>query len=248
MHILILGGTSEASALTNALAARPDIRATLSLAGRTQNPVLPRIECRVGGFGGAGGLAAWMRQHEVTALIDATHPFARIMPFNAVEAAHIANVPLLSLLRPEWQPEAGDNWTQVPDHNEAISILGSAPRRVFLTVGRLEINAYTIAPQHFYVVRSIDPVEPKPLPNAVWLMARGPFSIDSEGALLKEHNIDAVITKNSGGEATQAKLVAARKLGLPVILIARPPRPDTEHVATAEEAMNWIARIHDASL
>ncbi|MDE3059991.1 MAG: cobalt-precorrin-6A reductase [Pseudomonadota bacterium] len=246
MHVLILGGTTEASALAQLLADAP-LSATLSLAGRTQNPTLPPIDCRIGGFGGAEGLAAWMREHRVTALIDATHPFASRMPFHAAQAAISTGIPLLSLLRPAWQRQSKDQWLEVEDHAAAITALGAEPRRVFLTVGRMELAAYATEPQHFYVIRSIDPVAPRPLPHAVWLTGRGPFTVESEQALMAEHRIEYLISKNSGGSATEAKLIAARMLRLPVILIRRPPRPDAKHVATAEEAIQWILCIHGLS-
>ena len=205
--------------------------------------MLPVIPHRIGGFGGAQGLAAWMIEHEVTAVIDATHPFARRMPFNIAQAALDTGVPRLALLRPGWQVVAGDKWTEVVDHAQAIALLGRKPKRVFLTVGRLEISAYADAAPHFYVVRSIDPVEPKVLHNALWITDRPPFTVEGEMALMTEHNINVVITKNSGGGATEAKLIAARELGLPVILIARPQRPYGECVATAQGAMEWIDHI-----
>ena len=177
MHTLILGGTSEASALAQLLAARPEWSATLSLAGRTLSPVLPKIAHRIGGFGGAEGLAQYLRDNSITALIDATHPFAKVMPYNAAKAAELVGIPLLALHRPAWEAEKNDQWTQVENHSEAIKEMGEKTRRIFLTVGRLEMDAYTAAPQHFYLVRSIDPIEGKPLPNAVWLEDRGPFSI-----------------------------------------------------------------------
>lgn len=247
MHILILGGTTEASELAALIAKRPDIRATLSLAGRTQNPVLPPIPHRIGGFGGVDGLAGWMREHQVTAVIDATHPFARRMPFNVAQAADVIGVPRLTLLRPQWQPQGGDQWIEVETHEQAITALGSKPQRVFLTVGRLELEAYAAAPQHWYLARSIDPVENSQLRNVMWLTDRPPFTLEGERSLMHEHNITTLITKSSGGDATAAKLVAARELGVPVILIARPNRPVGEQVATASEALDWLRCTHGIS-
>ena len=248
MHILILGGTTEANELSALLAQRPHIKATLSYAGRTQNPTLPKIACRIGGFGGVAGLAAWMREHSVSAIIDATHPFASKMPFNAASACQQTGVPLLALTRPEWKSEQDDNWQQVQSHHAVIETLGRHPQRIFLTVGRLEIDSYATAPQHFYIARTIDPVTPQPLPNAIWLTGRGPFTVEDERALLQTHNAPVVVTKNSGGTATKAKLVAARELGLPVIMVARPPKPDVETTHSAAQAMEWIARTHKVSL
>ena len=243
MHILILGGTTEANELAALLAQQPQLRATLSLAGRTRNPVLPDIACRIGGFGGVDGLVQWIRTNHVTALVDATHPFASIMPFHAAEASAQTGIPMLALTRPEWMPETGDNWTQAVSHGKAITILGENPRRIFLTVGRLELDAYAAAPHHFYIVRTIDPVDPKPLLNALWMTGRGPFTMESELSILSEHKVEILITKNSGGIATKAKLLAARKLGFPAVLIARPPKPTVETVHQTSAAMQWIHKL-----
>lgn len=192
------------------------------------------------------GLADYIREQKISVLICATHPFARKMPFNAMEAAKIANIPICYLLRPAWQPQAGDNWLEVYSHKEAIKLLSSVTRHplsVFLTVGRLELAEYATAPQHFYVVRSIDELTDKPLENAVYISSRPPFSVASEKEIMQKHKIDYLITKNSGGTATEAKLTAARNLGIPVILIKRPPRPDGLHVETASEAMGWIKQL-----
>lgn len=225
------------------LAGNPAIIPTLSLAGVTRNPVLPQINHRIGGFGGAEVLANYIKNHNIAALICATHPFAKKMPFNAMEAAKLAGIHLLYLLRPAWQKQADDNWLEVETHEEAIKQLGEQPARVFLTVGRLEIEKYASAPQHFYLIRSIDEITDKPIKNAVYIATRPPFSIENERALMKQHKIDYLITKNSGGSATEAKITAARELEIPVILIKRPPRPEGKHVATAKEALEWLLKL-----
>ncbi|MEQ1789225.1 MAG: cobalt-precorrin-6A reductase [Rickettsiales bacterium] len=251
MNILILGGSSEASELVGLLATHPNITATLSLAGRTKNPVLPQINHRIGGFGGAIGLANYIKEQKITSLICATHPFAQKMPFNAQEAAQIANIPLLFLLRPQWKAQIADNWIEVDSHAEAIKHLSSVirhPLSVFLTVGRLEISEYVTAPQHNYIIRSIDEITEKSLPNAIYITSRPPFSVENEREIMREHKIDYLITKNSGGSATQAKLIAAHELNIPVILINRPSRPIGLHVATANEAMAWIISQNNISV
>ena len=239
--ILILGGTTEAAALARLLAERPGIVAMLSLAGRTQNPVPPPIPHRVGGFGGIDGLAAFLREHGVRALIDATHPFAERISANAVAAGRLTGTPLLALRRPAWRAEPGDNWTEVDDAAAAVRALGDEPRRVFLTTGRLELPAFLAAPQHFYLVRSVDAPEALP-PRARLILARGPFAEEDELRLMREEQVDVVVTKNSGGSATYGKIVAARRLQLPVILLKRPGVADVETVVTAEEALAWIER------
>ncbi|WP_371717104.1 cobalt-precorrin-6A reductase [Ancylobacter sp. TS-1] len=248
-RLLILGGTSEARALAAALAARGGYALSLSLAGRTRNPADQPAPTRSGGFGGVEGLAAHLKAERIDALIDATHPFAAIMSGNAAQAARRAGVPLLALVRPEWQPVPGDLWTEAADIADAVEKLGPAPRRVLAALGRNEVRALEAAPQHHYLVRSIDPVEP-PLnvPHARYIEARGPFAEADERTLLTENRIDAVLSKNSGGDATYGKIAAARALGIEVIMVARPPRPEGETVGSVEEALVWLERLrHQAS-
>ncbi len=159
-RILILGGTTEARLLAERLAARDDISVTVSLAGRTRNPLDMPATIRVGGFGGADGLAEYLRAEAIDALIDATHPFAAAMSFNAAEAARLAGVPLLALARPAWERQPGDIWREAANVTQAVELLGAAPRRVLVALGRNEVRALEAAPQHFYLVRSVDPVEP----------------------------------------------------------------------------------------
>lgn len=223
MRVLILGGSTEASALAAALAGRADVAATLSLAGRVREPAPQPLPVRVGGFGGVAGLATYLRDEGIRLLVDATHPFAATMSANARAAAHLAGVPLLDAGRAGWAPEPGDRWTEVASMTEAAQALGKAPRRVFLTVGRLQLAAFAQASEHHYVVRSIDPVGPDHgLTDARFVTARGPFRIADEVALMREHRIDVLVTKNSGGTASFAKIEAARRLDLPVVLV-RPP-------------------------
>lgn len=209
---------------------------TLSLAGRTRDPALPACAVRTGGFGGAAGLADWLRVHDAGALVDATHPFARVISANARAAAERTGIPLVALDRPRWEPIAGDRWTPVPDVAAAVAALGPEPRRVFLAIGRQEVAAFRAAPQHRYLVRSIEPVPPDELPpQAETLLARGPFGEAEEAALLQARRIELLVAKNSGGDATYGKLAAARSLGLPVVMLDRPPRPDA--APTVAEAL-----------
>lgn len=234
--------------LARRLAARPELDATLSLAGRTTAPMLPPIPYRVGGFGGAEGLAAWLREHRIGALVDATHPFAAQMSRHAAAASLSAGVPLLALTRPPWTPAPGDRWTEVPDAEAAAGALGAAPRRVFLTVGRLSLPAFEAAPQHRYLARTIDRPDPAPrLPHLDLVQERGPFSADRERALMEGWGAQVLVTKNSGGEATRGKLDAARALGLPVIAIARPLRPAVETVHDACAVLDWLERHRAAA-
>lgn len=196
---------------------------------------------RVGGFGGANGLAGFLRKQRVDILIDATHPYAAVISANAAAAARSARVPLLALRRPPWQPQAGDAWTEVADMKQAVGALGAARRRVFLAVGREEIGSFAGAPQHFYLIRSVDPVEPPlPVPRATYVIGRGPFSEAHDRELLCSHRIGIVVAKNSGGSAVYGKIAAARTLGLPVILLRRPALPQVPAVETIEAALAWL--------
>jgi precorrin-6A/cobalt-precorrin-6A reductase len=235
-RILILGGTSEARQLAGRLVARSDVAVTLSLAGRTENPAAQPVPTRVGGFGGPDGLAQYLRDQQVDLLIDVTHPYAARISANAAQAAERIGTPVFALRRPGWEPVEGDRWTVVDTVAEAVGALGAAPRRVFLTLGRQEVGAFEAAPQHHYLIRSVDPVEP-PLdaPGATYILARGPFAEADEKALLLEHRIDVVVSKNSGGKATYGKIAAARALGMEVVMIQRPALPKLPCGETVEE-------------
>lgn len=240
-RILILGGTTEARLLAERLAARDDINVTVSLAGRTRKPLDMPATVRIGGFGGAGGLAEYLRAEAIDALVDATHPFAATMSFNAAEAARLAGVPLLALARAPWEHQPGDIWREAADVAEAVRLLGAASRRVLVALGRNEVRALEAAPQHAYWVRSVDPVEPPlRLDDVHYILARGPFPEADELALLEQHAIDAVLAKNSGGDATYGKIAAARTLGIEMILVKRPPRPDVPTVGSVDEALEWL--------
>jgi precorrin-6A/cobalt-precorrin-6A reductase len=245
-RILILGGSSEATALIRALGADARVEPVLSLAGRTRAPVLPEIACRIGGFGGVEGLAAYLRTG-FAACVNATHPFAARMSANAVAAAEASGVPLLRILRPAWIAGVGDAWHEVVDMRAAAQALGARPRRVLLTIGQKDLAAFTEMPQHDYVIRSIDPPRGALPPHAEIVNARGPFDAAGEMALLRERAIEIIVTKNSGGTATEAKLAAARMLGLPVVMVARPRESPAETVPDVEAALAWLARHVGAS-
>ncbi|HEV2956061.1 MAG TPA: cobalt-precorrin-6A reductase [Xanthobacteraceae bacterium] len=242
MHrILILGGTLEARRLAQRLRGRADVAITLSLAGRTASPAAQPVPVRIGGFGGAEGLAAYLRAERIAALIDATHPYAATISANAARAAAAAGVRLLALRRSPWEPTARDRWTEVADVAAAVRELGPAPRRVFLTLGRKELGPFATAPQHHYLVRSVDPVDPPlPVPHAIYLLARGPFAQPAERELLLAHGVDAIVAKNSGGEATYGKIAAARALDVEVIMLRRPQLPAVPSVASVDEAAAWL--------
>ncbi len=240
-RILILGGTTEARGLAERLARRADLDITLSLAGRTMSPAALPVPVRSGGFGGTAGLADYLLRERVDALIDATHPYAHIISANAAAAASKTNVPFVALRRPPWVRVNGDSWIEVDDVRAAADALGGESRRVFVALGRNELAPLASAPQHDYLIRSVDPVVPPlPLPHARYVTGRGPFGEADDRALLTAHRIEAVVAKNSGGSATYGKIAAARALGLDVIMLRRPTLPDVPAVKTPEEAVAWL--------
>ncbi|MFD7708644.1 cobalt-precorrin-6A reductase [Streptomyces sp. NPDC059786] len=245
MHVLILGGTSEARRLAEILAAQaPDLTVTSSLAGRVTAPRLPPGEVRIGGFGGAGGLADWLGAHHVDALIDATHPFAATISFNAAEAAATAHVPLLALRRPGWVAGDGDVWHEAGSLEEAAALLPALGRRVFLTTGRMGLAAFAALADLWFLVRSVDAPEPPWPPRMEVLLDRGPFTLDGERELLRRHRIDVVVTKDSGGAATAPKLTAAREAGVSVVVVRRPPVPVGVPEATGPgQAARWLGTL-----
>jgi precorrin-6A/cobalt-precorrin-6A reductase len=236
--ILILGGTVEARALAAALDARGADVVT-SLAGRVANPRLPAGRVRIGAFGGPDWLAAWLREHDVAAVVDATHPFAERISASAARACPAAGVALLRLERPGWRERPGDRWRRVPDLATAAKLLPSLGARVLLTTGRQGLAAFAGVDACWFLVRCVDPPRP-PLPAACeLLLARGPYTRAGELALIDRHAIDVVVTKDSGGELTEAKLDAARERDLPVVVVDRPSRPDVDTVATVAAALRW---------
>ena len=241
-RVLLLGGTSEARALSERLARETGVQAVVSLAGRTRAPLASPLPTRVGGFGGVEGLRRYLVDNGVDRVIDATHPFAEQISANAREACAALDIPLAVLAREPWRRAEGDRWLEVPDMAAAVAALGSSPRRVFLTIGRLSVPAFRAAPQHHYLVRSIEPPEPEELPPSCELiLARGPFSRDDEIHLMRERQIDALVTKNSGGPLTYAKIEAARDLAIETIVVS-PPRAQTERRLENLEAALDFAR------
>ncbi|AMJ62623.1 cobalt-precorrin-6A reductase [Bosea sp. PAMC 26642] len=242
MTVLILGGTSEAAALDRHLADQaPEIRAIVSLAGHTADPRPLNLPVRIGGFGGIEGLRRYLQEEGIVAVVDATHPFAAIMPFHAQAACKAENVPLLAIRRKPWEPREGDRWNSVIDMDAAVEALGTTPRRVFLTVGRLELPHFADSPRHRYLVRVIEPIGDRlPLHDVTVIQQRGPFHADDEEDLMRREGVEILVTKNSGGDATAGKLIAARRLGLPVIMVERPAKPDVESVEHIDQVLPWL--------
>lgn len=226
-------------------AAEAGLDGTVSFAGRVDRPVRQPLPQRVGGFGGAAGLAEYIRDNAITHVIDATHPFAAQMSTNAVEAAKMTGVPLIALTRAPWVAQEGDNWTHVPDIEGAVGILNGSPRRVMLAVGRMHLAEFAPNPQHFYLLRLVDPPkDTPPFPDHHVLVSRGPFTTADDTDLMRDHNIDLVVSKNAGGKGAYAKIEAARALGLPVIMIGRPDIPARPEVSTPGQVLDWIRTGH----
>jgi precorrin-6A/cobalt-precorrin-6A reductase len=239
--ILVLGGTAEARELAAALE-EAGVAVVSSLAGRVANPRLPPGEVRIGGFGGPQALAGWLGERDVAAVIDATHPFAERISASAARACPAAGVPLLRLERPPWTQRPGDRWVRASDLAATASLVPGLGRRVLLTTGRQGLRAFAGLDVAWFLVRCVDAPAP-PLPRRhELLLDRGPYTLEGELALIDRHAIDLVVTKDSGGRLTEAKLDAARERGLPVIVVDRPARLETETVATVADALHWAHR------
>ncbi|WP_448192383.1 cobalt-precorrin-6A reductase [Azospirillum sp. sgz301742] len=240
MRVLILGGTTEAAGLARAL---NGFEVITSLAGRTRTPAALPGRVRVGGFGGAQGLAEYLEAEGIEALVDATHPFAVRISANAAQAVRLRPTPWLMLVRPEWTAQRGDCWTCVPDITKAADAV-PAGARAFLAIGRQELAPFAERADAWFLIRSVEPPDGPLPPRHRVVTARGPFRVEDEAALLMEHRIGLLVAKNSGGDDT--KLVAARRLGIPVVLVERPALPDGERVGTVDEAVAWLGRLGQA--
>lgn len=242
---LILGGTGEARALALTLLDKSEVSFESSLAGRVRNPALPVGAVRIGGFGGAQGLADYLRAGAFGAVIDATHPFAQTISEHAVVACAAASIPLLVLRRPGWTAIEGDDWTWVRDvESAAAAIAGRPPGTVLLTTGRRDLAVFADDRRHDYVVRTVDPPSGRTPPRMTLLLDRGPYTFEGELALMRAHDVRCLVTKDSGGAMTSAKLVAARTLGLPVILVQRPAIPaGVTAVDSVDAASDWVLTL-----
>jgi precorrin-6A/cobalt-precorrin-6A reductase len=241
--ILVLGGTGEARELAGALDAA-GVHVTSSLAGRVSRPRLPAGTVRIGGFGGPDALARWLTERGVVAVVDATHPFAERISASAAVACPRAGVPLLRLQRPGWSAGPDDAWHWVADLEQAAAAIPALGQRVLLTTGRQGLPAFAGLHDTWFLMRCVEPPKP-PLPaRHQLLLDRGPYTLEGELALIEQHRIELLVTKDSGGALTEAKLEAARQRGLPVIVVHRPPRPDVATVATVADALTW-AQQHE---
>jgi precorrin-6A/cobalt-precorrin-6A reductase len=240
IKVLILGGTSEALELTAKLSVIPEVEAIVSLAGRTRQPVKPSSgEIRIGGFGGQAGLIEYLQSQHINVLIDATHPFAAQISWTAAEAAIAANILHLMVIRPAWIETPEDQWIEVENVASAVQAIPAIAQRVFLSIGRQELTPFVKVPKVWFLMRSIDPPDLE-IPNGKLLLDRGPFSLQQERQLLQEYQIDAIVSKNSGGNATYAKIIAARELEIPVVMVQRPAMPIAEKVTDVDRAVAWF--------
>ncbi len=241
--VLVLGGTTEARALANALSQRGNAVIT-SLAGRTIAPHHPLGEIRIGGFGGAAGLADYLHSAGIEVVIDATHPYAAAISAHAAEASAATNVPLLRIERAPWQPQKGDRWIVADSLAACAKAAPDLGRRAFLTIGVKELDSFRDTDGVWFLVRLVErPPQRIPLAHHDLILARGPFEAAEEQALMQRHRIDLVIAKNSGGDSTYGKIAAARELGLPVLLLRRPVLPPAATVASIADALAWLERL-----
>ncbi|AFY56246.1 precorrin-6x reductase [Rivularia sp. PCC 7116] len=243
LKILILGGTQEAVELAKKAANLPNIEVKLSLAGRTSQAVTSK-DSRIGGFGGIAGLIEYLQAERIDLIIDATHPFAAKISHHAATAAESLGLPRLMLIRPEWELVPGDKWIEVVNIESAPETLPDLAKRVFLTIGRQELTAFSQLENIWFLMRMIEkPASDIVLPKGLLLFKQGPFDNDSEKQLLEEYKIDTVVSKNSGGSATYAKIIAARELGIKVVMIKRPMLPQGELVEDVDSVLQWIKRF-----
>ncbi len=240
-RVLILGGTGNAKELAAKATAIPGVDVITSLAGRTRQPTISSEQTRIGGFGGTAGLKDYLQAEQIDLLIDATHPFAAQISFNAAAAAVEAGVPHLMLIRPAWEAVAGDRWIEVESNAAAAAVLSGLAQRIFLTIGRQELATFAHLQDLWFLMRMIDPPQPDvPVPPGKLLLERGPFSLEEERSLLHQYKIGAIVSKNSGGDATYAKIIAAREFAISVVMVQRPPIPSGTRVERLEDALAWL--------
>lgn len=241
LRVLILGGTGDAAELATQAAKLPNVEVITSLAGRTRHPSVLAGQVRLGGFGGSAGLAAYLREQQIRLLIDATHPFAAQISWNAAAAATAAGIPRLMLVRPAWEKAAGDNWIEVGSIEAAAQAIPASAKRVFLTIGRQQLAPFAALTETWFLIRSIDPPTSNyTLANSELLLDRRLFSLEQECQLLQQYQIEAIVSRNSGGAATYAKIIAARTLAIPVVMVQRPVMPPGQQVMAVDRAMAWL--------
>jgi precorrin-6A/cobalt-precorrin-6A reductase len=242
-RILILGGTSEASALATHLVARTDLTVISSLAGRVSQPRLPTGIVRIGGFGGVAGLVSYLLDERIEVVIDATHPFASKISGNAESACNVLGVPLIALQRPPWEPNEHDCWRVVPDVQAAVSMVNHKHNRVFLSIGRQELGAFSNCEEAWFLIRTIDEPDDKLPAHSKLILKRGPFHLNDELQMLRDESIGFMVSKNSGGTATYSKIEAARALHIPVVMIDRPQKHNVPTVTRIDDVLQKLAEL-----
>jgi precorrin-6A/cobalt-precorrin-6A reductase len=249
LRVLILGGIGDAVELAIKIANIPGIEVITSLAGRTREPANLPGNVRTGGFGGVWGLTNYLREMQIDLLIDATHPFANQISENAAAATQEVGIPRLMVIRPPWEKLEDDDWLEVEDNLAAATTLANRAKRVFLTIGRQEIGTFAHLQEIWFLMRMIDPPNTDVIiPPGLILCDRGPFNLENEQEILLKYNIDTIVSKNSGGNATYPKIIAARKLGIKVVMVNRPPVPPGKQVADVDSACKWLFDKLDISL
>ena len=240
-RLLILGGTGDAVKLASLANGLPELSTITSLAGRTKAPKSLAGEVRIGGFGGEAGLVEYLQTAKIDLIVDATHPFAAQISKNAAGAATTLGIPRLMLIRPEWVRLPADDWIEVESIGMAVLAIPATAERIFLTIGRQQLDLFASLTDRWCLMRSIDPPDQRILlPPGELLLDRGPFSLEQELQLLRDYQIDAIVSKNSGGAATYSKIIAARELGVPVVMVQRPIVPTGDIVSNVAGAIQWL--------
>ena len=240
MTLLILGGTGEARQIADRLAGTD---AVISLAGATRVPLAQGLPTRIGGFGGAGGFTTYLEEAGITAVLDVTHPYAAAMTVRTAEVCAQQGLPSVQCLRPPWEPEPGDLWTQIVREEDAAAHIATGDT-VFLGTGRQTLERFANLEGCTVICRQIDPPEgPFPFAGGRFLVGRPPFSVADEVALFSELGVDWLVVKNAGGAPSRTKLTAARQLGIPVLMIARPSQGDWQTVSSIDDALAWVAAL-----
>jgi precorrin-6A/cobalt-precorrin-6A reductase len=240
-RLLILGGTGDALALAHQAIDLPGLDVITSLAGRTSTPKNLVGKVRIGGFGGETGLVEYLQTAQIDLVLDATHPFAAQMSWHGAGAARAVGIPWLMLIRPAWEQSSLDNWIEVASIEAAVTAIPTSAQRIFLTIGRQQLAPFSVLTDRWCLMRSIDPPDSNiQLPPGKLLLDRGPFSLEQERQLFKDYRIDVIVSKNSGGDATYAKVIAARELGLPIVMVQRPIVPEGETVPDVVGAIEWL--------
>jgi precorrin-6A/cobalt-precorrin-6A reductase len=240
-RLLILGGTGDAVQLAAQTVNIPELETITALAGRTSQPGAVAGAIRMGGFGGETGLAEYLQTMAIDLLIDATHPFAAQISWHAARAAARVGIPRSILIRSEWVRSSQDNWIEVESIEQAVTAIPATAQRIFLTIGRQQLAPFASLTDRWCLMRSIDPPSAEIiLPPGKLLLDRGPFNLAQERQLLRDYQIQAIVSKNSGGEATYAKIIAAREWGIPVVIIQRPSAPSGDRVEQVSDAISWL--------